>query len=705
MVARRVLRYGGWRGVLIASTLLCVASMPSVLEAGVVHALSVKVKTTDTTFAGTDDMVSVVLLVRDPNGVADRRWDLIGSWDPFEQDAVDVFNLTTNLPDQTCNIVGIRIEKAPDSFDGGWKLSWFDVMVDGNIFFHGNVDDWLEGDDRTWWSPLAPTDCEPPPAFVFGELGQPLPDCTVNEGSTEFPARKPDADCDGIANDKDTTFNPPDSDGDGLYDPNEDLNHNGVVDPGETDPHDSDTDKDGIIDLYDLPDSDSDCLPDIFEDRNRDGVRQGNETDKFNPDTDGDGWNDGACNVRTQVFFSGLECINRQEEFPEFHDEIFVTFNHTRWPMHPALDGFYSISDGHILSPAVEIARRTRSRNGPAQPPYSMRVDLREDDWFDWTDDDLFTDRDVAFTENSTFAEEYLDSGFFNTVHYKLHFVSVRSFFPDPHALSADNDDDHDGLSERREFDAAAAMDGVADPALRDIYMELDSVGSDQVPERYSKEDICSRLALHGYSFHLDDGVWGGGQVLPYIETVAYDGPAPSASGYRAANMAAMRCGLFHYALAVDVVSGGARGRSERALKDGSGATIPGSGNGDLLIFKSDWLDHISDAESIIWLHEFGHNLGLCHLPGDPEPIVTGVGGTGGCANTLDITTRAASGGECECTHYSNTRWNRSAMGSGGADPEDWIQGVFRTNDYSAGEWAVVDLTPLKNAPRVRPCL
>jgi hypothetical protein len=41
---------------------------------------------------------------------------------------------------------------------------------------------------------------------------------------------------------------PIDSDGDGLPDDVEDSNHNGTVDPGETDPHNPDTNGDGILD-------------------------------------------------------------------------------------------------------------------------------------------------------------------------------------------------------------------------------------------------------------------------------------------------------------------------------------------------------------------------------------------------------------------------------------------------------------------------
>ncbi|MGJ8641375.1 MAG: PA14 domain-containing protein [Opitutaceae bacterium] len=56
-----------------------------------------------------------------------------------------------------------------------------------------------------------------------------------------------DFDNDGITN-----FNDPDIDGDGLLNLEEDLNANGVVDAGESDPYSTDSDGDGILDTYDL---------------------------------------------------------------------------------------------------------------------------------------------------------------------------------------------------------------------------------------------------------------------------------------------------------------------------------------------------------------------------------------------------------------------------------------------------------------------
>ncbi len=95
-----------------------------------------------------------------------------------------------------------------------------------------------------------------------------------------------------------------DSDEDGIPDIDEDVNGNGIVDEGETDPNNPDTDGDLIIDGIEIdesdgnstdpldPDSDGDYLTDGFEDQNQNGRVDDNETDPNDPDTDNDSVND-----------------------------------------------------------------------------------------------------------------------------------------------------------------------------------------------------------------------------------------------------------------------------------------------------------------------------------------------------------------------------------------------------------------------------
>jgi len=89
---------------------------------------------------------------------------------------------------------------------------------------------------------------------------------------------------------------PIDPDGDGLVRGDEDLNDDGDLDPGESDPDLYDTDGDGINDGFERgrmtdpsnPDTDGDGLTDLEEDPNINLLLDPGETDPLNPDCDGD---------------------------------------------------------------------------------------------------------------------------------------------------------------------------------------------------------------------------------------------------------------------------------------------------------------------------------------------------------------------------------------------------------------------------------
>jgi hypothetical protein len=127
---------------------------------------------------------------------------------------------------------------------------------------------------------------------------------------------KPDTDGDGLADGLEdlnrngmrdpgeTDPNALDSDGDGLKENEEDANLNGTVSPGETDPRKRDSDDDGLPDGLEKsrgtnplnPDTDGDSCRDGDEDKDRDGVRDTGETDPRTsdcaasvPDADFDG--------------------------------------------------------------------------------------------------------------------------------------------------------------------------------------------------------------------------------------------------------------------------------------------------------------------------------------------------------------------------------------------------------------------------------
>jgi len=435
------------------------------------------------------------------------------------------------------------------------------------------------------------------------------------------------------------------------------------------------------------PDRDNDGLLDSEEDKNGNGIVDEGETNPLKADSDDDGWFDGPRNIRTKLFLTKIEAKNTQEDSEIGNDEVFVTFNHKRVPIKQNLNGYWSVGKGEALRPSIEVARRTRPPGYDNLLPYFVKVDLREDDWFDWTDDDFIIDHMLTFTDNITFKLEYKHSQrayifFSNDIDYTLTFRSSTEMFADPNPTDANADDDLDGISEIREFNVVRMLKGLADPTQPDIYMELDAVGEDKVPERYTKEDIVTRFAQRGYAFHLDDGVLGGGEILDSEHNVNFSGEKPNLFSYRNKHFAPERCGIFHYVLSVNKLNSEyfSYGQAEGLIKDQRGDTCY-DGHGTSFLFRSDYLDHISDMESIVWIHEFGHNLGLCHLPGQNEPFVTGIIG-------YDPSECSAN-----CAHYNMPNWDDTAMGSGK------IQAIDREPDFHNNEWAVLDLTAIHNAP------
>lgn len=111
-----------------------------------------------------------------------------------------------------------------------------------------------------------------------------------------------------------------------VYCEYEDRNLNGIVDSGETDPNDYDSDNNGKSDGYDCisgalsGDTDSDGLADVLEDRDQDGITETFETDLNNPDTDGDGINDGD-----EVGVIGSDPLEEDTDKDGFDDNEEVT--------------------------------------------------------------------------------------------------------------------------------------------------------------------------------------------------------------------------------------------------------------------------------------------------------------------------------------------------------------------------------------------
>lgn len=646
--------------------------------------ITIEVTTADDWWSGTDDDVHLIFVVASGNSTKKLEWNLDTDDDDFEKGDTNAFRLTDQLPIELCQVIAILITKSEDGFAGGWKLAGIKIYADDNpskiIYQNSNVYYWLEDNHRDWLaSDFKSTPCQPPLPPAPKTPPKP-PKCTAEIIDKETKTKKQvsDTDCDGLADPVDPQPREPakDSDGDGIPDPREELmgtdpfnpdtdqdgvpdgfedkNWDGKLDPGETDPKNPDSDGDSTRDGQE--DSDGDGLPDWYE---------VNTNPKF-PDSDEDGWYDGPTNTRTFLILYKIECGDESEDVEAGDDELFLLINDVRFPMDKEdVDGSWDLEGDDVIYPVTTVGRWVKSPKQTAS--YQVWVEFWEDDVFDFTDD-FWQSSALSFSTSGTVQVKYEDLHWYNDTSYTVTFLLYTTYFYDADPTKADSDLDHDGLTDKQEYllSSDTYLRGMSDPANRDIFLEMDWVGEDQEPEEYSKYDVISQFFYHDYPIHMDDGHYGGGgQNLPYSDTVYLrkDKGTPSAEEFAKTYFSSDRQKKFHYALGVDSPGEFQFGVGTRPILNDSGQYVCGGPAGQnligMMIFKSDFFDHISDMESILFMHELGHTFGLCHRPEDPTPVVYS-----------GSTCPGSSPPDCnKCDNYCSFYWvdqdSDTAMGSG----------------------------------------
>jgi hypothetical protein len=253
--------------------------------------------------------------------------------------------------------------------------------------------------------------------------------------------------------------------------------------------------------------------------------------------------------------------------------------------------------------------------------------------------------------------------------------------FYDPNPTRADSDLDLDGLTdeEERGLSVDSATFGLSDPGIRDIFLEIDWAGNQWKPEWYSISDVASQFYYHGYPLHIDAGELGGGQEILLKESL--DSPkgflpklylsssrgTPSVEQLVGKYLAPSRHGLFRYVVATAIVENrwSLFGLSRMPILDDVGEMVPECcpQRVGMMVIKSDFLDHVSDLESIVLMHELGHSLGLCHRDQDqkpPHPV-----SPPHCPHNPND----RHGSYCtdcrSCSHYWTSSDSETAMGSG----------------------------------------
>lgn len=535
--------------------------LPDTSAAVEIQRLIVDVRTRDRAFAGTDDPVHLQIGGFDFNlDDPDRDDRERGNTDRYELDTGDrplTFELIRGIGQ-------ISVTKLEDSFfGGGWGFGGLTIWVGDTssapIFDNQSINVSLDGDDLEWTSTLDEPGWnvpEPPP----------FPPCTTFPDVDTGEGGDPDADCDGIPDEDDDTFDEPaDSDGDGLPDPYE--------------------------------------------------TQTGSDPD--NPDSDGDGWTDGG-NRRSYLVLMRIQCDDEREDIGS--DEIYLTAEDVRYPWASDLRGKWAMNDGTVRSPGVVVDSRVAPLG--ASPTYRTRMRLRESDFrfLERPTDDTYATFTVDWRDEgtSTFTHDDSDS------HYILTFRWFTVDFLDPTPLS-NSDDDDDFFNEMTEFllsvqdpsvqpERAEGFDGLSDPERRELWVEIDHSGNDQRLRFDSKQMVASRFIYEGIAPRFDDGYLNGGERLDYQETWT----PTTVDSARLLEFSPERQALqhFRYAFLVDDLENGAGEFGHASFTCGLCR---------LIIAGVPLLGHTltAEAQPIFFMHELGHTLGLCHRVGDRGQTVS----------------------------------------------------------------------------------
>jgi hypothetical protein len=548
-------------------------------NAQVITQVTVEITTGDVRFAGTDDDIHLELAgLQLPLDDPDR--------DDFERNNVDTFVIP--IPGRGLDLAWLRelgtlaIVKTGDSFwGGGWRFEGIRIFGDGPdpIYVNDSVNRWLDGSsqdpDRTWRTDLAD------PGWSLPEPPPQSPPCVVFPDVDVGGPVLADSDCDGIPDESDDTFDPP-------------------------------------------PDTDGDGLPDPWEDQN------GQDPLTPNEDVDDDGWTN-TGNLRSVLVLTTIEVLDEREDLG--NDEIYIVSEDVRFPVDLELNGSWSVNHGDVVTANVLVDFRVSSGASatPADEGYRTRVRLRESDFEFLGDptDDTYDRFDIRWPSVEPIVVEHQ----VDDAHYRLSFVSLSSPFLDPSILDADGDVDSDQLSEALEFlistqdptvqpTAIEGYDGLADPAQRELFVEIEASGADYALPYDALQAVATRYYYNAVSPRFDafadgeSGYLGGGQLLDHKSPFTLgdlDDFKSDPDFFAAERTAFYRYGVFADEINCAGVNGCARGPS---------AAVPNRPGKDFLVSRTIM---IAEFSPIVLIHEIGHTLSLCHPEPDANPPVLGV--------------------------------------------------------------------------------
>ena len=303
----------------------------------------------------------------------------------------------------------------------------------------------------------------------------------------------------------------PDWDGDFIPDADEDVNMNGVVDVGETDPYSDDTDGDGIPDGIELGytafdtvtpgfdtdpdgdllinaldlDSDNDYILDGAEDVNANGVQDPGETDWLVADTDGDGLLDGWEAVW------GCDPLDENTDDDGWNDGDEIALAGTD-PTNPDHDGdgrIDGIGNEDLADPDMDGMNNALDFDSDNDGRTDSEEDFNEDGivdsspGFGETDPELYDTDGDGYSDGYEVYESYtdpLDGGIDSDGDGWMDGAEMTTWKTDPMDADTDGDDIPDGVENPI---GSPGQDSDGDGLIDALDADSDNDGIDDIEE------------------------------------------------------------------------------------------------------------------------------------------------------------------------------------------------------------------------------
>ena len=177
-------------------------------------------------------------------------------------------------------------------------------------------------------------------------------------------------------------------------------------------------------------------------------------------------------------------------------------------------------------------------------------------------------------------------------------------------------DPDHDGLSNYEEYETSQWY---SDPFAKDVFVEVDFMKAKHIWEKdytFPKESqwmVENAFAKHNITLHIDDGWNGGGDYVPYQDSLTGNELMHIRWKYFMNEDAHnWKRGVFHYALICSSIYWSTRPAGGRMFYVDSitvGAEYVRKWTWALMLQGSDYYTAMASG----FMHELGHNLGIFH--------------------------------------------------------------------------------------------